>query len=111
MSSNSFVCIGYTWLLAFREGYIPELGPLFRERDRAYTDTGRFAGYEISVSQMRDRMNLMGINMSQTRNSFHKSWQDLPEEEQTDSFNFDAWIERLCLELETSGNADIHQDD
>lgn len=111
MSSHSFICIGYSWLLAFREGYFPELGSLFRERDRTYTDTGLFAGYEVSVSQMRDRMNLIGIDMVQTRNAFHKTWRDLSEEERADSFDFDAWLERLCLELETSGSADIHQDD
>ncbi|MFF8651127.1 hypothetical protein ACF06D_23210 [Streptomyces griseoluteus] len=85
--------MGDTLFQSFREGYNPEAASIFREGDARCDENNELDYFTISSHRMRDRLELLGIDIDATAAVFSHRYAEIPEEYRPDHFDFDAWLE------------------
>lgn len=93
MAAHSFFVVGDTWFQSFREGYNPEAASIFRECDARCDENGELDYFTVSSHNMRDRLELLGIDIDTTSAAFGNGYRETSEEYRPDDFNFRSWLE------------------
>lgn len=76
----------------YREWYNPDGSILFREADAKYDEEGVLDYFQVSSHQMRDRLDLLGIDLQATKVGFLNAFSEVEDDAYSNKFDFDAWM-------------------
>ncbi|QQM41140.1 hypothetical protein [Streptomyces liliifuscus] len=110
MSAISFCAVGDTWFQSWGESYNPNLAPLFRLSDATIDAEGELDYFSVTSHQMRDRMELLGIDLAATRIAFTNGYTETPDEHRPETFDFCDWMAKGREVVASSGFFDYEID-
>jgi hypothetical protein len=103
VSAISFCIVGETWFNSWGESYNPDLASLFRKSDAVVDDEGELDFFQVTSSQMLDRMHLLGIDLAATEAAFRDAFTGIPKEHRPARFDFSEWLSNGCEAIRKSG--------